>query len=129
MKPLKNYIQKNSYKSIFNKIYSNFLSQDYKEDEVIKFSLSFRIFYEKYKNFEKKVQTSIWVEKNEHNLIEISYGKKYNMFKVRKPLEGKFSEDYVFSEIINKDKLSQDIIYCLIIIKIISLLDEKKKQH
>lgn len=127
MKPLKNYIQKNSYKSIFNKIYSNFLSQDYKEDQIIKFSLSFRDFYEKHKNLDKKVKTIIWVEKNEYNLIEISYSKKYDMFKTRKPLDEKLLEEYVFSEIVNKHELPQDIIYSLIIVKILNLLDEKKK--
>ena len=129
MNPLKEYLRSKSYKSIFNKLYSNFLIHDFEHEEILNFSLKFNDLVNYCSCLPIEATKKIFIQKNEYGFVEIFIYQKYDNYKNIKPLTYQDIDDAIVSEIINRDKISEDIVYSYLIWQILKLSDEEQKKQ
>ena len=131
MKTLKQYLNDNSPKSIFNKIYSNFLRHDFNESEIVNFSLKFNYLISFVKDLELDDPRKVFVIKNKYNFIEIMLSEFYNK-KSKLKLNHLTCEEInhvLTGEVVNKNNISEDILYSYLIWEVLKCFDESKKQQ
>lgn len=131
MKNLKQYLNDNSYKTIFNKIYSNFLRHDFDEKQILEFSFKFNFLISFAEKLEEKNDTKVFVLKNVYGFIEIMLSSSYNK-KNKLKLNHLTCEEInqvLTGQIINKNKISEDVLYSFLIWEVLKCFNEGQKQH
>ena len=130
MKNLKQYLNNNSYKTTFNKIYSNFLRHDFNEKEILDFSFKFNYLISFAKKLEETNHVKVFVFKNVYGFIEIMLSSSYNKHKLKlNHLTCEEINQVLTGQIINKNKISDDVLYSFLIWEVLKCFNEGQKQH
>lgn len=131
MKNLKQYLKDNSYKTIFNKIYSNFLRHDFDEKEILEFSFKFNYLTSFAEKIKDEDGIKVFVFKNIYGFIEIMLSSSYNNEHKLKlnHLTCEEINQVLIGQIINKNKIAEDVLYSFLIWEVLKCFNEGQKQQ